>query len=193
MSPPDLILKELNNPFMEFKDITELIKLVNRYNLAEFKLKEGEFELTIRSDKYARGGRTEIPSILPVVPPVMSQVPVPQTVVPFSTMDVENPGTAATVAPVARDMEPAKPTPGGLIEIRSPMVGTFYRSSSPDKPPYIKVGDDVQVGAVVCIIEAMKLFNEIESEVKGKVVKIMVEDASPVEYEQVLFLVDPNL
>ncbi len=178
---------------MEFKDITELIKLVNRYNLAEFKLKEGEFELTIRSDKYARGGRTEIPSILPVVPPVMSQVPVPQTVVPFSTMDVENPGTAATVAPVARDMEPAKPTPGGLIEIRSPMVGTFYRSSSPDKPPYIKVGDDVQVGAVVCIIEAMKLFNEIESEVKGKVVKIMVEDASPVEYEQVLFLVDPNL
>ena len=73
------------------------------------------------------------------------------------------------------------------------MVGTFYRSSSPDKPPYIKVGDDVQVGAVVCIIEAMKLFNEIESEVKGKVVKIMVEDASPVEYEQVLFLVDPNL
>lgn len=196
MSPPDLILKELNNPFMEFKDITELIKLVNRYNLAEFKLKEGEFELTIRSDKYARGGRTELPSILPVVPPVMPTVAVPHQTMPATaagSMDVESPGSAPMAAPLVREKEPSPPTPGGLIEIKSPMVGTFYRSSSPDKPPYIKVGDDVQVGAVVCIIEAMKLFNEIESEVKGKVVKIMVEDASPVEYEQVLFLVDPNL
>lgn len=78
------------------------------------------------------------------------------------------------------------------IYVKSPIVGTFYRSSSPDKPAYIKIGDSIGVGDVVCIVEAMKLFNEIESEVSGKVVKIMIEDATPVEYDQVLFLVDPN-
>jgi acetyl-CoA carboxylase biotin carboxyl carrier protein len=78
-----------------------------------------------------------------------------------------------------------------LLEVRSPIVGTFYRSSGPDKAPFVKVGDDIAKGGVVCIIEAMKLFNEIESEVSGKIVKIMVEDASPVEYDQVLFLVEP--
>jgi acetyl-CoA carboxylase biotin carboxyl carrier protein len=76
------------------------------------------------------------------------------------------------------------------LEIRSPMVGTFYRSSSPEKPPYIKVGDSIQQGSVVCIIEAMKLFNEIESEITGRIVKVAVEDATPVEYDQVLFLVE---
>jgi len=79
-----------------------------------------------------------------------------------------------------------------LVEVRSPIVGTFYRSSSPDKPVYVKPGDTIEVGSVLCIIEAMKLFNEIESDVSGKVVKILVEDASPVEYDQVLFLIDPN-
>ena len=78
-----------------------------------------------------------------------------------------------------------------LLEIRSPMVGTFYRSSGPDKGPYVKIGDQVSSGNPVCIIEAMKLFNEIESEISGTIVKIMVEDASPVEYDQVLFLVEP--
>ena len=77
------------------------------------------------------------------------------------------------------------------MEIRSPIVGTFYRSSSPEKPPYAKVGDTIEVGQVVCIVEAMKLFNEIESEIAGKVVKVMVEDAQPVEYDQVLFLIEP--
>ena len=79
-----------------------------------------------------------------------------------------------------------------LIEVKSPIVGTFYRSASPEKPPYVKVGDSINVGDVVCIVEAMKLFNEIESEVSGKIVKVMVEDASPVEYDQVLYMVDPN-
>ena len=78
------------------------------------------------------------------------------------------------------------------LEIKSPIVGTFYRSSSPEKPPYVKVGDTIEVGQVVCIVEAMKLFNEIESEISGKVVKTMVEDAQPVEYDQVLFLIDPE-
>jgi acetyl-CoA carboxylase biotin carboxyl carrier protein len=84
------------------------------------------------------------------------------------------------------------PPSNNLIEIRSPIVGTFYRSTSPDKPPLIKPGDSIVVGTVVCIVEAMKLFNEIESEVAGKVVKILVEDASPVEYDQLLFLIDPT-
>ena len=87
---------------------------------------------------------------------------------------------------------PAADSTANLIAIKSPMVGTFYRSGSPDKPAFIKVGDEVSVGSKVCIIEAMKLFNEIDSEVKGKVVKVMVEDASPVEYDQVLFWVDPK-
>ena len=78
------------------------------------------------------------------------------------------------------------------IAVKSPIVGTFYRSASPDKPPYIKIGDSINVGDVVCIVEAMKLFNEIESEVSGKVVKVMIEDATPVEYDQVLYLIDPK-
>jgi acetyl-CoA carboxylase biotin carboxyl carrier protein len=86
----------------------------------------------------------------------------------------------------------AKAEDSNYLEVRSPIVGTFYRSSSPEKPPYVKVGDAIEVGQVVCIVEAMKLFNEIESEIAGKIVKVMVEDAQPVEYDQVLFLVDPK-
>ncbi|HNL38000.1 MAG TPA: acetyl-CoA carboxylase biotin carboxyl carrier protein, partial [Saprospiraceae bacterium] len=105
------------------------------------------------------------------------------------------PAPVAPPAPAA----PAAPAPAAapaaddarLVAIKSPMVGTFYRSSAPDKPPFIKIGDTVDAGTPVCIIEAMKLFNEIESDIKGKIVKILVEDASPVEYDQPLFMVDP--
>jgi acetyl-CoA carboxylase biotin carboxyl carrier protein len=86
----------------------------------------------------------------------------------------------------------AEESTGNLLEIRSPIVGTFYRAASPDKPPYVKVGDSIAAGDVVCIVEAMKLFNEIESEVSGKIVKVLIEEAKPVEYDQVLYLVDPN-
>ena len=99
----------------------------------------------------------------------------------------------ATAAPAAEKAKPAaEPAVTNLLTIKSPMIGTFYRRPSPDKPLFAEVGDDVTPGKVVCIIEAMKLFNEIESEVKGKIVKILVEDASPVEYDQPLFLVEPN-
>lgn len=93
-------------------------------------------------------------------------------------------------APVATEA-PAEEA-SNLITVTSPMIGTFYRSSSPDKPPFVSVGDDIKVGDVVCIVEAMKLFNEIESEVSGKIVKVLVDDANPVEYDQPLFLVEPN-
>lgn len=119
--------------------------------------------------------------------PIQSSIPAVQQA-PVTPM----PAQPAKAEPAAQGGTEAEASNANLVEIKSPMVGTFYRSPAPEKPAYIKVGDSIDNGQVVCIIEAMKLFNEIESEVKGKVVKIMVDDASPVEYEQVLFLVDPN-
>ncbi len=100
---------------------------------------------------------------------------------------------AASAAPSAPAAQPAAAPAASdnLVTIKSPMIGTFYRSASPDKPSFVNVGDDVNTGSVICIIEAMKLFNEIESEVKGRIVKVLVDDASPVEYDQPLFLVEP--
>ena len=169
---------------MTFKEITDLIKLVKKNNLAEFKLKDGEFSLQIRTDKY---GKVDDQVKNPVYQ--IPQMPIPQinpsSSAPSESLTANLPAEKAEAGPPEEDLSK-------LIEVRSPIVGTFYRSPSPDKPPYIKVGDTIGVGTVVCIVEAMKLFNEIESEVSGKVVKSMVEDASPVEYDQVLFLVDPS-
>lgn len=169
---------------MTFKEIQELIKLVNKSNLTEFKMKEKDFEITIRTKKYGKGtkGNTVFqapPAMMPMQAPV---APAPQAVPAASPSPVAAPAASA----------PAEAASSNLLEIRSPIVGTFYRSASPDKPPYASVGDTISVGSVVCIVEAMKLFNEIESEVSGKIVKIMLEDAQPVEYDQVLFIVEPN-
>lgn len=172
---------------MDSKEIQELLKLVNRLELSEFKYKQGDTEFSVRTKFFSRGrsGYDYIPQMNPM--PSVSQVP--QTLQqtsssPAQKSSVESEGSSAG-APVSGAKE-------NLVEIRSPIVGTFYRSASPDKPVYVKPGDTIEVGAVVCIVEAMKLFNEIESEVAGKVVKILVEDASPVEYDQLLFLIDPN-
>jgi len=143
---------------------------------------DGDFSMTVRSE-YKPG-----------------HVPAPQIV---SMAAPAAPIAAAPIAPVAAPASPVVEvtsseadspveTSANLLEIRSPIVGTFYRSPSPDKPPYVKVGDSVAAGDVVCIVEAMKLFNEIESEVSGKIVKVLIEEAKPVEYDQVLYLVDPN-
>lgn len=171
---------------MDSKEIQELLKLVNRLELAEFKYKHGELEFSVRTKYFLRsrqGG--DQPAFLPqapvVSPPPPSGPVQPSESKPVAEADSDNTAGAPTGA--AKE---------NLIEIRSPIVGTFYRSPSPEKGPYIKPGDKVEVGMVVCIVEAMKLFNEIESEVSGKLVKIMVEDASPVEYDQLLFLIDPN-
>jgi len=169
---------------MTFKEIQELIKLVNKTNLSELKLKDGEFEIQIRSKEYIKnkaGG--ESPQIISMAPPAVQAAPA-------APVAVAAPATAAADAPASAAADAPSST-ANLIEVKSPIVGTFYRSSSPDKPAFIKVGDTIKTGDVVCIVEAMKLFNEIESEVSGKVVKVMVEDASPVEYDQVLFLVEP--
>ena len=174
---------------MDSKELQELLKLVNRLELAEFKYKQGDLQFSVKTKFYLRSnsGMEAMPSFV--------TVPQHQPVAPNATPSL--PATPVAKAPVETDGErsstpAASAAKDNLIEIKSPIVGTFYRSSSPDKPPYVKPGDTIEVGSVVCIVEAMKLFNEIESEVAGKVVKIVVEDASPVEYDQLLFLIDPN-
>jgi acetyl-CoA carboxylase biotin carboxyl carrier protein len=168
---------------MTFKEIQELIKQLSKSNLSEFKLKDGEFEISVRTKHYskqnAKSQLISAPSVLPAAPVVSAA-----------------PAAAPAVAPAAGTSGDASAAQneesGNYLEVKSPMVGTFYRSPSPDKPPYVKVGDSIGKGSAVCIIEAMKLFNEIESEISGKIVKVMVEDAQPVEYDQVLFLIDPS-
>lgn len=172
---------------MDSKEIQELLKLVNRLELAEFKYRQGEIEFSVRTKYYTRSRGYDMMSSLPPMS-LSQQTPQPQqstASVPGaskSTAESENGGNGAP-APVAKD---------NLVEIRSPIVGTFYRSPSPDKPVYVKPGDTIEVGTVVCIVEAMKLFNEIESEVAGKIVKVVAEDGTPVEYDQLLFLIDPT-
>ncbi|MEM7101576.1 MAG: acetyl-CoA carboxylase biotin carboxyl carrier protein [Bacteroidota bacterium] len=177
---------------MDFKQIQELIKLINKLNLTEFKLEDGDFKLSIRTEKFAEtkiAAKQSVQQILPIQsiqPQVQPIVQVPQTQAP-ATPSAEKEGPAPDKGGKAEEEDNSD-----LVYVKSPIVGTFYRSSSPDKPPFIKVGDTIASGDVVCIVEAMKLFNEIESEVSGKIVKVLVDDSSPVEYEQALFLVDPK-
>jgi acetyl-CoA carboxylase biotin carboxyl carrier protein len=164
---------------MDFKQIQELIKIVNKSSIGELSIEEGDFKITIKQkEEAATVYTTASPIQLPVQAPPPSQLIAPTPPTPQPT-----PSGGQDSAPKQAD---------NLITIKSPMIGTFYRSSGPEKPAFVNVGDEVTVGKTVCIIEAMKLFNEIESEVKGSIVKILVEDASPVEYDQPLFLVDPS-
>lgn len=179
---------------MEYKDLLNLIKTINKSDLTEFKMKEGDFELVIRTENYIKKSKREVvqphqqmvPVQTPVVPPAQESTPT------SSSKPAQEAPKEQKDAPSASPGKKEEEDTSGLVEVRSPIVGTFYRSSSPDKPPYVKVGDQIEEGSVVCIVEAMKLFNEIESEVSGKVVKVVVEDATPVEYDQVLFLVEPS-
>ncbi len=179
---------------MDYKEITDLIKMVNKSNLTEFKMRDGDFEITIRTENYSKGRSNDnnTTTMVPVttaqpVQHIISQAPAQQQ------QQVEQ-NTNVNANPVASKENAAEAAEAAneYIEIRSPIVGTFYRASSPEKPPYAKVGDVIEKGDVVCIVEAMKLFNEIESEVSGKIVKVVVDDAQPVEYDQVLYLVDPK-
>ena len=171
---------------MDFKQIQELIKLVSKSNLSEFKIEEGEFKLTIRTRE--EGGIAGYVPVAPVQHVVQPLAPVAQPVAPVAQ---QAPVAAETPEATEKPATPAADT-SKLITIKSPMIGTFYRSPGPDKEVFVKVGDNVGKGTVLCIIEAMKLFNEIESEYSGKIVKVLAEDASPVEYDQPLFIVDPS-
>ena len=156
---------------MDIKQIQELVKLINKSNIGELSIEQKDFKITIKQKKEA---------VQQIVAPMQHQL-LPQQ---------QAPETPPPPAPTKPTPEPAAKTENYLT-IKSPMIGTFYRSPSPDKPSFVNVGDTVEVGQPVCIIEAMKLFNEIESEVSGKIVKVLVEDASPVEFDQPLFLVEP--
>jgi acetyl-CoA carboxylase biotin carboxyl carrier protein len=163
---------------MDFKQIQELIKMINKSNIGEVSIEEKGFKLTIKQ-------KEEPVQQLIAAAPMQAQ-----PIAAMATTPVSAPQSQA--APVAEKPAKAAEAPAGnTVTIKSPMIGTFYRSPSPDKPSFVNVGDDIAPGKVVCIIEAMKLFNEIESEVSGKIIKILVEDASPVEYDQPLFLVEP--
>lgn len=158
---------------MDFKQIQELIKMINKSNIGELTIEQKDFRVTIKQKE------EQVTQVVQAVSaaPVYSAPPLPAS------------QPAVPAAEKTKASEAA--TPSNLITIKSPMIGTFYRKASPDKPNFVEVGDEVAPGKVVCIIEAMKLFNEIESEVSGKIVKVLVEDASPVEYDQPLFLVEP--
>lgn len=163
---------------MEFEKIKELIKLIQKSKISEFKYEDESSKISIRTKSYS----------------AQKEVIVQPSMMPGMQMPGIAAAPAAPTAPVAAaettESAPAEETTN-YIEIKSPMVGTFYRSASPEKPSFVKVGDSIGTEDTVCLIEAMKLFNEVQAEVEGRIVKVMVEDASPVEYGQVLFLVEP--
>jgi acetyl-CoA carboxylase biotin carboxyl carrier protein len=162
---------------MKAKEIQELLDFIANSGLAEVNIETEQFKISVKK-------HSDIPTRI-IETPVQQLISAQPVVTPQVQQDSQP-------APEPKKEEAAKPQEKNLITIKSPMIGTFYRSSSPDTPAFVNVGDVISAGQTVCIIEAMKLFNEIESEVSGKVVKILVENASPVEYDQPLFLVEPK-
>jgi acetyl-CoA carboxylase biotin carboxyl carrier protein len=173
---------------MNQKEIQDLIKFVSKSGVTEVEIEEKDFKITIKSESKQK---TEEKMVY-VQQPMAQQMPQQQVAAPAPT-----PAQPAAPAPApAQSQDNGGATAASdddkYLTIKSPMIGTFYRASSPDKPLFVEVGDAIKPGEPVCIIEAMKLFNEIESEVSGKIVKVLVDDATPVEYDQPLFLVDPS-
>lgn len=166
---------------MDFKQIQELIKMVNKSNIGEVTVEQKDFRVTIKQKEE---------KITQIIGAPAQQAPV------YPQLPNHIPAHTSASTPVSKtdasEITPAPAAASTTVTIKSPMIGTFYRRSSPDKPNFVDVGTEINPGKVVCIIEAMKLFNEIESEIKGKIVKVLVEDASPVEYDQPLFLVEPS-
>src|SRR5688572_16869527 len=162
---------------MDFKQIQELIRMVNKSNIGELTIEEKGFHITIKQ-------KTEAPQHF-IAAPTMQQMAATATP---QYAGQPGPQPAAGSSQVPADKPKAAEPTDNYVTIKSPMIGTFYRSATPGKPAFVEPGSEVTPGKVVCIIEAMKLFNEIESEVKGRIVKVLAEDASPVEYDQPLFL-----
>jgi acetyl-CoA carboxylase biotin carboxyl carrier protein len=165
---------------MKLNEIQDLIKFVSKSGVSEVELETKEIKIVIRTPKTA--------SQVMMQPTMMAA--------PVNTMPVNqsaaNPANTAPAANTTNTPPPAANDDAKYVTIKSPMIGTFYRSAGPDKPVFVNIGDEISAGKPVCIIEAMKLFNEIESDIKGKIVKVLVNDATPVEYDQPLFLVDPS-
>ncbi len=160
---------------MDIKDIQNLIKFVSKAEVSEVKYKTKDFEITIKTPLAGSEVNYAQPTVYHTAPQAVASAPL-----------------AAPTSSAPAEKTEAASDDSKFVTIKSPMIGTFYRKPSPDKDVFANVGDEVSVGKVVCVIEAMKLFNQIESEVSGKIVKILVDDATPVEYDQPLFLVDPS-
>lgn len=168
---------------MELKEIQDLIKFVAKSGVSEVELESKGFKLVIKTTNASeQRAMMEQPTIIHA-PVQMAAAPAP--------VAIEAPKAVQTEAPKAPAPASGGKDTSNYITIKSPMIGTFYRSSSPDKPAFVNVGDEIKPGKVLCIIEAMKLFNEIESEVSGRIVQVLSNDSSPVEYDQPLFLVEP--
>lgn len=166
---------------MKLNEIQDLIKFVSKSGVTRVDIEQKDFKITIQTQLKEKVSRTEyvaMPAAAPVAAPAAAPPPAP--------------AAAPAPAPVADAGGNGVEVDDKYITINSPMIGTFYRSAGPDKDAFISVGEEVKPGKVICIVEAMKLFNEIEAEISGKVVKILVDDATPVEYDQPLFLVDPS-
>lgn len=164
---------------MDFKEIQELIRMVNKNNIAELTIENQDFRIKIKT-ALAATYTTQAPVVMQQMP---QQVAMPQ---------IQQAATSEKPQTTQESAKSEEASGGNTITIKSPIVGTFYRSPGPDKDVFVKVGDEIGVGTKLCIIEAMKLFNEIESEHSGRIVKILVDDASPVEYDQPLFLIEPK-
>jgi acetyl-CoA carboxylase biotin carboxyl carrier protein len=169
---------------MDLKEIQNLIKFVAKSGASEVKLETGDVKITIRT------GSDEKETIVQQVPMggQMPQMPVQQ-----QPQQQQAPAPAQESGSQSKEQQKAPAEDDSkYITVKSPIIGTFYRKPSPDKPTFVEVGDSIKEGDVLCVIEAMKLFNEIESEVSGSIVKVLVDDSSPVEFDQPLFLVDPS-
>ncbi len=164
---------------MDLKDIQNLIKFVAKSGASEVKLETEDIKITIKTGSDDNKGETTYIHQIPAMP-TQQQMPVQQQ---------QQAQPAAEASPTSAAPADAS---SKYLTIKSPIIGTFYRKPAPDKPVFVEVGDTIKVGDVLCVIEAMKLFNEIESEVSGKIVKVLVDDSSPVEFDQPLFLVDPS-
>jgi acetyl-CoA carboxylase biotin carboxyl carrier protein len=162
---------------MDIKEIQSLIKFVAKSGASEVKLETDDIKITIRTGSLSSNEPTYVQSMPMAQAPMVQAAPIQ---------------AEAPVSPVATTNEAAADDDSKFITIKSPIIGTFYRKPSPDKPLFVEVGDTISSGDVLCVIEAMKLFNDIESEVSGKIVKVLVDDSSPVEFDQPLFLVDPS-
>jgi acetyl-CoA carboxylase biotin carboxyl carrier protein len=167
---------------MKLNEIQDLIKFVAKSGVSEVELETKDVKIKITTN--SKGQKGDMPVVMQTSVPVMQTTAQPLVHNLVATQpEVKSSDAKKESAPAADDSK--------LVTIKSPMIGTFYRAAGPDKPLFANVGDEIKVGKVLCIIEAMKLFNEIESEISGRIVKILVDDASPVEYDQPLFLVEP--
>ncbi len=165
---------------MDIKEIQELIKFVSKSGVTEVEIESKGFKINIKTPPYKKGGQPEVQIVQTAAPQSTAAAPLAVQAAPQAVAE-----TAPAKAEAPADN-------GNYEEVKSPMIGTFYRSSSPEKPAFVSVGDEVKKGDTICIIEAMKLFNEIEAEVSGKIVKVLVDDSSPVEYDQPLFLIEAH-